>query len=601
MSYSQNWNLDKIFKGGIDSPELTAKLDLLNKQINQLKTTVVNLNVESTNEEIISFIDSLQVFTAGMQQTYSFVGSWSAVNYGDARANVKYDALSKISIEDSKVYQTFSKLLASLPDEKFEKLISEPNLQDVAFALKEFRDHAKRLLDDSTEEIISRLRNEGLKAWSSHYDTIASGLSTSYTTKNGEVKNISAGQALNMYSSLKDNSERADLMKNYEQMWGEAENLSADTINHIAGSRMVEQKVHGYKDHLEEPLEYNRMKKETLDAMWGAVSDNKQMMIDYLNRKAKLLGVDKIQWQDQTAPISIEGYEERELSYDDAANFIVDNFRKYSPKMAELAQTAFDNGWIESEDRTGKQPGGFDTGLPELKEDRIFLTFTGSVSDAATIAHELGHAFHSHVLYDLPVWRENYAMNVAETASTFAETIVNNANVASAKSDAEKIVLLDAKLENAVAMFLNIHARFLFEDAFYKARKDALQTPEQLNQLMINAQKEAFAGLLDDKGVHPHFWTSKLHFFFDDVPFYNFPYTFGFLFSTGIFAWASKQENFEDAYIDLLRDTANMTTEDLAKKHLGVDLTKKDFWNDSIALVKKDIDEFIKLTDSYVE
>lgn len=192
-------------------------------------------------------------------------------------------------------------------------------------------------------------------------------------------------------------------------------------------------------------------------------------------------------------------------------------------------------------------------------------------------------------------------MNVAETASTFAETIINNANVESAKSNAEKLTLLDAKMVNAVAMFMNIHARFIFEKDFYTERQKRIITPAELNKMMINAQKEAFAGALDENGYHPHFWTSKLHFYIDGVPFYNFPYTFGYLFSLGIYAFAKKSgDNFEDQYISLLRDTANMNVEELAKKHLNVDLTKEDFWQDGADLIKQDIDEYIKLSEEFI-
>src|SRR5699024_2146296 len=192
-------------------------------------------------------------------------------------------------------------------------------------------------------------------------------------------------------------------------------------------------------------------------------------------------------------------------------------------------------------------------------------------SDTSTLAHELGHAFHSHVMKDLPMLNRGYAMNVAETASTFAETIINNATLKNAASKEEKISLLASKLEGATAMFMNIHARFLFEDAFYKERAEGIVSEKRLNELMTSAQKEAYVDSLDS--YHEHFWCSKLHFFFDSVPFYNFPYTFGYLFSLGVYAEYLKQpEGFEEKYIALLKDTGSMKVEDLAEKHLGVDL-----------------------------
>lgn len=81
------------------------------------------------------------------------------------------------------------------------------------------------------------------------------------------------------------------------------------------------------------------------------------------------------------------------------------------------------------------------------------------------------------------------------------------------------------------------------------------------------------------------------------VPFYNFPYTFGYLFSAGIYARAIQEGmEFEEKYIALLQDTASMTVEELASKHLGVDLTQPEFWQEAVSLAVRDVEEFLELT-----
>ena len=185
-------------------------------------------------------------------------------------------------------------------------------------------------------------------------------------------------------------------------------------------------------------------------------------------------------------------------------------------------------------------------------------------------------------------------MNVAETASTFAEMIVADASVESAQNKKEKMALLEDKIQRSIAFFMNIHARFLFETRFYEVRKNGMVSVDRLNELMIEAQKEAYCDAIKD--YNPNFWASKLHFHITGVPFYNFPYTFGYLFSLGIYAHAKeKGGSFEDDYIDLLRDTGRMKVEDLAMKHLDVDLTKSDFWESAIQLCVNDVEEFISL------
>ncbi|MNM99129.1 Oligoendopeptidase F, plasmid [compost metagenome] len=335
------------------------------------------------------------------------------------------------------------------------------------------------------------------------------------------------------------------------------------------------------------------MSQETLDTMWAVISQNKPVFVKYLERKAKLLGVERLSWADVEAPL---GNMDTKIEYNDAAEEIVKEFRTFSPKLADFTVDAFNKNWIEAEDRKGKRPGGFCTSLIESKQTRIFMTYSGTASNVSTLAHELGHAYHQHVMDDLPPFNQNYAMNVAETASTFAEMILSDAQVKNAASKEEKITLLEDKIQRSVAFFMNIHARFLFETRFYEKRKEGLLNAEEISTLMVEAQKEAYDGAL--ASYHPHFWASKLHFYITDVPFYNFPYTFGYLFSTGIFARAQREgDAFADKYDALLRDTGRMTVEDLAKKHLNVDLTQPDFWQEAVSLAVADVEQFLEMTE----
>jgi pepF/M3 family oligoendopeptidase len=411
-------------------------------------------------------------------------------------------------------------------------------------------------------------------------------------TENGKEVTLSPGQAANRMSGP-DPAVRAHVMERWEEAWAKEADLCALALNRLAGYRLSLYRRRGWDSVLKEPLENNRMTRDTLDAMWDTIDSNKDRLVTYMQRKKKLLRLDKLGWQDLDAPV---GKSDSKMSYDDAAAFIVEQFSRVSPKMAGLATRAFENRWIESEDRPGKRMGGFCTSFPLSRESRIFVTFSGTLGNVATVAHELGHAFHQSVMNDLPPISQQYAMNVAETASTFSEMVVADAAVKAAKNDDERLLLVDDKLQRAVSLLMNIQSRFLFETRFYEARKKGMVSVQALNELMTEAQKEAFAGALDT--YHPHFWASKLHFYNTRVPFYNFPYTFGFLFSAGVYSWAKEAGRmFEDRYIGLLQDTGRMRVEDLAKKHIGADLTRKDFWQSAIDLVLSDLPEFLAMTD----
>lgn len=601
MTYSINWNLETIFPGGSQSKALQERMTLLTEQITNYRTHVDEWTPsrEGTATGLTALLELSATISQGFSQCGSFINALLSANVNDNQAKLlSGDLYAKLPALQS-AQTVFSKKLTEISEDDWQTLMTDPSLAPVAFRLSEIRRDGKELLSEAEENIINTLSLDGLNAWSQHYDTIVAGIEIPFTQEDGTTITLSAGQAFNKMMGDPDAEVRARLFDTWEKTWAEKEDLFADTLNHLDGFRLSTFKLHGVTDYLKEPLEYNRLQKATLDAMWATIQKNKQPIVDFLTRKANLFGKEKMAWQDQDAPIILGDMEERTYSFDEAAEFILTNFRKFSPKMADFAQIAFENSWIEAEDRPGKRPGGYCTSLPETKESRIFMTYSNSVNEVATLAHELGHAFHSSVLWELPELNRNYAMNVAETASTFAELIVADATLKEATTKEEKINLLDAKMQNAIAMFMNIHARFIFENSFYQARQEGLVSPAQITEMMTAAQKESYADGLSS--YHPHFWAAKLHFFIDDVPFYNFPYTFGYLFSMGIYAFANqKGASFEEEYIALLQDTAAMTTEELAQKHLGVDLTKPDFWQAGIDMVLQDINSFMELTEEYL-
>jgi oligoendopeptidase F len=602
MTYSITWDLDSIFPGGSHSPQLEQRLNELKKQSNDYHQLIDQWIPEkdSNYQELLKILSLQGIISNGFAQCNSFINALSSADTADKKAKTLsgdlYALLPAIQLAET----IFTKKLTNISDTEWQHLLSLENVKNIAFRLNEIRRDGKKLLSEQEEHIINTLSLDGLNAWSSHYDTIVASVSIPFKEKDQTTTLLSAGQAFNRMMSDPDQAVRAELFSAWENVWKEKSPLLADTLNHLDGFRLSQYHLHGVTDFLEEPLNYNRMQKETLDVMWATIQKNKQPFIDYLTRKAQLFGKEKMDWQDQDAPIVLGDLKEKSFSFDEAASFILENFEKFSPKMAAFSKKAFEKSWIEAEDRPGKRPGGYCTELPETEESRIFMTFGNSINEVATLAHELGHAFHSSVMWDLPVLDREYAMNVAETASTFAELIVADATLKEAETPEEKINLLDTKMQNAIAMFMNIHARFIFETSFYEARKNGLLSEDEITDLMLEAQKQSYQDSLGT--YHPHFWASKLHFFIDDVPFYNFPYTFGYLFSMGIYAYANQQgSDFEDQYIALLRDTASMTSEDLAKKHLGVDLTQPDFWQAGIDQVIKDVDEFMALTEKYIQ
>lgn len=585
---NQTWDLENIFPGGSDSAVFSDFLVALQRQIESFRDLVKDFGANPTADPRAwtPILNKAQELMNGLRQTAAFTTCLVSQDVKDEKAKSFQATVKKLQAALSTAMLTLDEAIIQLPEDKWQWLLDSDELQSIAFPLNERRQQAKDRLSPSEEALATDLAVDGYHAWSELYNTVVGRMSITFNEKE-----LSVGQASNLLSSS-DRMVRHNVYHKLQSVWAESAELCATALNHLAGFRLYLYDHRGWKSVLREPLQVNRMSQQTLETMWDVVEQNKTPLVRYLERKAELLGIKQLSCYDVNAPV---GANDQHTSYDQAAEFIIEQFNTFNPAMADFAEQALQNRWVEAEDRAAKRPGGFCTSFPLSRQSRIFMTFSGSPSNTATLAHELGHAYHQHVIGDLPPLSQRYRMNVAETASTFAEQIVADAAIKHATTDDNRIALLDDKIKRGVAFFMNIHARFLFETRFYQARQSGMVGVKELNDLMVNAQREAYCDSLSE--YDPYFWASKLHFYITGVPFYNFPYTFGYLFSTGIYARAEEEgSSFANRYIALLRDTGRMTVEELAKKHLGVDLTKPTFWQQATIPIKEDIKRFLELT-----
>jgi len=593
MALNQTWDLDVIFPGGSRSQVFASFLKEIETRLHDFQRQTNSLQVPSDKDDtggLSDCVENLQQIALRLREADSFVNCLTAENQQDKHAVRLGAKVKSLYAAFTSTLNVFDQMLTQVTDDVWAEMMRSPAFRPVAFALSERRDLAREKMPPQMEMLAGDLAVDGYHAWGDLYNLAVSQIRIPFE-ENGRTVELSAGQAANKLHSP-DREVRQRLFRKWEEAWREQADYCAEALNRLAGFRLQWYKHRGWTSVHKEPLMLNRMSPRTLQAMWEVIERNKPLFVQYLQRKAELFGVEKLSWADVEAPL---GQTAKVYGYEEGAALIVDQFRSFSPQMAELAETALNNRWIEAEDRPGKRPGGFCTSFPLSKVTRIFMTYAGTASNVSTLAHELGHAYHQYVMDDLPALAQEYAMNVAETASTFAELIVSDAALAAAQTREERLALLEDKIQRSVAFFMNIHARFLFETEFYEERKQGIVSPERLCELMEDAQKRAFCHALSE--YHPHFWASKLHFYLTDVPFYNFPYTFGYLFSSGIYA-AAKQEKdgFEKRYVALLRDTGSMTVEQLAAKHLGADLTRPEFWQQAMEPSLADVREFLRIT-----
>ncbi|HEV8066828.1 MAG TPA: M3 family oligoendopeptidase [Planctomycetaceae bacterium] len=597
--FSQTWDLDSLLPhpetDGFRAKLATFRSDLARVAEESDRLPPLTRSAASTGAWG-EFLERYAAVAATASDLSSFVSCHAAAEAGNKLFQQLEATLASFEPDKERIATNVELALRDLsPDDLGAVSGAHPTLAANAFFLQDRRQRAALRLPKELESLAADLAVDGIHGWSRLYDRISGALRVRVMER-GDVVEKSPGQV-----SL-DSPERSVRENNFfaaDKSWTSIADTCAEALNHIAGTRLAIYKRLGLTSHLDPPLRYNRMTRATLDAMWSAVTARKRVLLKYLAKKAQLLGLDRLAWYDLHAPLPQAAcLGERSLSYDQACEHVLKTFHGFSSNLGKFAETAMTKKWLEVENRPGKRQGGFCTWFPTARQSRIFMTFTNSPDSMSTLAHELGHAYHSHVLKDRPFFLQDYPMNLAETASTFAEAVLNEERLKAAASRDEQLVLLDGMLADAVVYMMNIHTRFLFEDRFHLERAAGEIPAARLGELMRAAQQDAYCDGLAADGWNPNFWVSKLHFYISSLPFYNFPYTFGFLLSTGVYALAGEfGSQFAERYERLLLATGSLPTEQAVQSTLGYDLTQPTFWNKSLDVVERRVEEFLELAN----
>ena len=520
---------------------------------------------------------------------YSFVAT-------DSRNKAAMRALSEfeqMSVQASMLNTKFQAWVGRLGKAALKKAVNtNPSAKAHAFALNETAEQSVYLMSEAEENIATELSLSGGNAFGKLQGTVTSQLTVDFEM-DGEVKKMPMPALIN----LRSHPDEAVRHRGYEaenKAWeGVKETLTA-CMNGVKGEAITLNKKRGREDAIHESIDASHMDRATLQAMLSAMEASFPMFRKYFKNKAKRIGKDKLAWWDISAPM---GKADKVYTFEEARDFIVENFNKFSPELGAFAKHAFDNHWIDAEQREGKRGGAFCMGVAGVKESRILSNFDGSFDQVSTLAHELGHAFHNYCAYQAQKTeiQQNTPMTLAETASIMCETIATEAALSQITDPQEILAVLEAQLNNASQVVVDIYSRYLFEKEVFERREKSELSSDELNNIMERAQKAAYGDGLDERYLQKFMWTWKPHYYSSGRSFYNYPYAFGLLFATGLYAiYQNRGAEFVADYKHLLASTGEASAADLAQR-FGIDITKRKFWEDSLAIIGRRVDRYCEL------
>ena len=576
-------NLYESYESDSFQKDLT-KIDTYIIEVNKFKTRF--LSGEEASVVVEDFLKLETTIQNDLSKIYSFVSLKQATNTTD-QESAKYSIILQKKFSEFTITSIlFTKFLSALED--IDSLVNGSKfLKEHEFYIRQIVKSNKYNLDENTEGLLSKLNQTGSSMWSRLQGVLTSTLEVEYEGKILTLPEI-LGKAEDSNPEVRKNAYFAELAA-----YPKIDKSVAFAMNGIKGEVNTMTEKRGYKSALDQALIYSRMEEGSLNAMIESMKDFLPVFRKYLRRKAEVLGhKNGLPWYDLSAPM---GSSAKEFTIPEAQAYILKNFKTFSPHLEDLAKRAFDGNWVDYLPYKGKVGGAFCANLNSISESRILSNFNGSFGDVVTLSHELGHAYHGDNIFSETILNAEYTMPVAETASTFCETIVLKAAIKDAVKD-EKIYLLESSLQGSTAVVVDILSRYIFESSVFEAQKGDFLDENRLKELMLAAQKEAYGDGLDPEFLHPYMWLWKPHYYSGGLSFYNWPYAFGLLFAKGLYGiYQIEGESFTPKYDGLLKATGKMSVEDVAKL-ANIDVTKKDFWTTSLKVIEEDINLFLELT-----
>lgn len=587
-----DWDLASYFPA-FDGPEMRRfKADLRDDLDTLLadasRTEDLNpVSLEAWERIVLSFEDVV----TRLRHLGSYVSCITSADANNEEFAAEEGALSLLDAQMAKILVELQRGFKTPSDEVFEAFTSRPVLRDALYRISRIREQSRHTMSTKEEHLASDLGVDGIEAWGRLYDRISGKLTFEMTYPDGRREQVPMAQRRALMEHP-DRRVRRAAFEGGNEAWSSIETVPAAALNAIGGTRLTLYRHRGMDHYLDKALFQAAISRETLDAMFEAVFAEIDVARSILAYKARLMGGDTVGWYDLSAPLTVENQDEP--SWEDARALVHRAFASGYPALADYTAEAYAKNWIDWSPRPGKRPGAFCTGSPLTKESRVYMTYNDSMGDVLTLAHELGHAFHGHLMREERTLNRAYPMTLAESASTFGEMLLMRGLLEEPGVSAEtRAFLLNLEASDGATYLLDIPVRFEFEKAFHEERADGEVSASRLKEMMVDTQRRVLGDVLDPEGGDPYFWASKLHFYITDTTFYNFPYTFGFLLSRGLFAEYEKEgPDFLPRYEQYLKLTGSDTAENVVRQTIGLELTEPGFWSGAIGGLEGVLDQF---------
>ena len=576
------WDLSDLYPS-VDAPELKRDMEFLTKECAAFATDyegkLANLDAKAMLDCVLRYekIDMV----AG--RIMSFAGLRYYQKTTDAgRAKFMSDCQDKIT--NATTALVFFSLEFNRLDEAHLEALLAANAELARYrpVFDRMRAMKPYQLSDEMEKFLHDQSVVGAAAWNRLFDETIAGMSFEV---DGEVMGIEATlNCLSEQNRAKREAGARALVKGFAAQLP----LFARVHNTLAKEKEIEDRWRKLPSAQAARHLANHVEPEVVEALRNAVvAAYPRLSHRYYALKAKWLGFETLEVWDRNAPLPME--DERIVPWIEARRIVTEAYSAFDPRMAELAEPFFTDGWIDAAVKEGKAPGAFAHPTVADAHPYVMLNYLGKPRDVMTLAHELGHGVHQRLAAGQGELLSSTPLTLAETASVFGEMLTFRRMLSEAKDQAARKVMLAGKVEDMINTVVRQIAFYDFECKLHAARREGELTPDDINALWMSVQAESLGPVFNFMEGYETFWAYIPHFVHS--PFYVYAYAFGDGLVNALYAaYEEGQDGFEEKYFDMLKAGGSKHHKELLAP-FGLDASDPAFWDKGLSMIESMIDE----------
>lgn len=574
--FSDKWDLTHLVKN--PTRQLDALLAELEAKVVQIEAARPGLSPAMPSQDLLALLRCSEAIAAGSSRLGAFAYLWFSENTKDAAArSFKTQVEERLTALSNRLL-FFELWWQSVDDTNAARLMADAG--DLRYHLETIRRFKPHTLSEPEEKIVNLKNVTGRSAIHTLYDIVTNGFTFTLTV-GGKKKTMNREGLMAYVRSQKASVRQAAYQELYRVFSGQR-----DLLGEIYKTLVNDWKSENLGlRHFGSPIATrnlgNDVPDQAVDVLLSACAKNADIFQTYFKLKAKVCKITPMSRYHLYAPHRTEA---KKYKYTDAAKMVLEAYRGFSPRLADLAEQVFTDHHIDGPTRSGKLGGAYCYSVVPGMTPYVMLNYTGEARDIATMAHELGHAVHGMMAKDHSVFTFHSTLPLAETASVFGERILSDALMSQERNKAVRQGLLIGQLDDIYATVLRQAYFVRFEKLAHQMVGEGA-TGDQLAKAYLGELRQQFGKAVKVPDEFQWEWLSIPHIFAS--PFYCYAYSFGNLLVLALYRMYKEQgAAFVPKYLELLETGGSEAPRDILAK-VGVDMTAEAFWQSGFDTIRE--------------